>query len=145
MPDRELDKQFINSLCNFEDVLARQPGALFGDDAAPLKHTFADGLYIRQITMPKGMLVTSKIHKTTHPYFILRGTVVVETEAGIVTIKGPYQGITRAGTKRLIYVREETVWITVHATDKTDPVEIEKDIIAEDYNALKEQLCPSQQ
>ena len=30
----------------------------------PLKHYFTKGLYCREIFMPKGTLLTSKIHKT---------------------------------------------------------------------------------
>ena len=52
----------------FEERLSKVPGAKTGDAIAPLKHTFLDGSYMRQITMPKGMLLTSKIHKIRHPY-----------------------------------------------------------------------------
>jgi len=131
----EARKKVRSSIVKFEEALAKLPGAMAGD-AYPLKHTFADRLYIRQITMPKGLLVTSKIHKFAHPYFILKGDVSVLTEEGTVRIKAPYSGITSPGTKRLIYNHEETVWITVHFTDKTDLNEIEKDIIAKDFEEL---------
>ena len=37
--------------------------------AMPLKHHIKDGIYTREIFMPKGMLVLSFIHKTNHPSF----------------------------------------------------------------------------
>jgi len=49
-------KEMITKMNEFEAVLGSMPGAKFGDDACPLKHTFADGLYIRQMIAPKGML-----------------------------------------------------------------------------------------
>ena len=67
----------------FEKSLAGVPGAVSGkelDDMCPLKHEYADGCYIRQIFMPKGTIITSKIHKVRHPYFILTGEVNVVTE-----------------------------------------------------------------
>ena len=127
-------------MLELDEALAQVDGAIFGDDAAPLTHTFGDGLYIREITMPKGMLVTSKLHKTTHPYFVLKGDVSVETETGTVRIKAPYWGITKAGTKRILYIHEETIWVTVHATQETDLEKIEKEIIADNYNDLLEHL-----
>ena len=121
-------------ICNFEEMLGNHPDAMFGD-CFPLKHTFATGLYIREITMPKGAILTSKIHKVTHPYFVLKGDVSVLTaEKGVVRIKAPYCGITPAGTKRVLHVHEETVWVTVHRTDETDLKKIEEEIIAENFN-----------
>ena len=43
----------------------------------PLVHRFTEGLYVREIFMPAGSLITSKIHKTQHQYFILKGAVSV--------------------------------------------------------------------
>ncbi len=128
------------SIVVFENALATLPGAMFGDACAPLEHTFGDNLYIRQITMPAGMVLTSKIHKTTHPYFIMRGDVSVVTEEGTVRIKGPYWGMTKAGTKRALQIHEETVWITVHSTKETDLEKIEEEVIAKDYKSLPEHV-----
>jgi len=122
----------------FEDFLTTVPGAKFGDAACPLKHTFADGVYIREITMEKGLICTSKIHKKEHPYFVLQGDVTVVTETETVRIKAPHWGITTPGTKRVLYVHETTVWATVHRTNETDLAKIEDEIIAKDYAELSE-------
>lgn len=122
-------------ILEMEKRIAELPGAMFGD-CFPLKHTFVDGAYVREITMPKGALLTSKIHKIRHPYFVLKGDVSVLTENGVVRIKAPYSGITPAGTKRVLYCHEETVWTTVHITDETDLEKIEKQIIAENYGEM---------
>jgi len=136
-----------NKIMEFENRLAKVPGAKVGDDCCPLKHTFADGCYIRQITMPKGMVLTSKIHKTEHPYFVMKGDCSVMTDDKVIRIKAPYWGITKPGTKRILYMHEETVWCTVHVTDSTDLKEIENQIIAPDFKNVIEskvkggQLC----
>ena len=89
----------------------------------PLKHTFIPGFYIREIFMPKGEegkvnLVTSRVHNTFHPFFILKGKVAVFSENdGEQIIEAPYSGITEPGTRRVLKIYEDTVWVTVHATD----------------------------
>ena len=104
---------------------------------AALSHEFGDGIYVRECTLPTGMLLTSKIHKTNHPYFILSGRGRVLTEEGVKEIVGPCHGITPAGTKRLIYVLEDMVWCTAHATRHTDLKKIEKQIIAKDFSEFR--------
>lgn len=129
-------------ICMFEKAMKKMPGTMIGD-CCPLKHTFVDGAYVREITMPKGLLLTSKIHKVKHPYFIMKGEVSVfnSEEGKAVRIKAPYSGITPAGTKRILYIHEETVWTTVHVTEKTDLKEIEKEIILPSYDAItKEEI-----
>ena len=133
-------KVMINKMLEFEDAIGRVPGAKFGDDACPLKHTFADGLYIREMKAPKGMINVSKLHKTNHPYFILEGDVSILTEKGIIRLKGPCSGITKAGTKRIVYFHEDTTWITVHATQETDLEKIEEEVIAKTYDKLPESV-----
>lgn len=105
----------------------------------PLEHVFTPGLYARTIRMPKGALVTSKIHKTEHPFVITQGKVVVWTEdEGAKLITAPYQGVTKPGTRRVLYVVEDTVWTTYHAValmglpGVTDPAAVlaEKDVEA---------------
>lgn len=121
------------SILAVEERMKNRSDVMIGD-CFPLKHTFVDGAYVREIRMPKGALLTSKIHKICHPYFVLEGDVSVLTENGVQRIKAPYSGITQPGTKRILYIHEDTTWVTVHVTNKTDPDEIEKDIIAESYD-----------
>lgn len=131
-------KSLITKMLEFESALGNMPDAKFGDDACPLNHFFADNLYIRQMTAPKGMLNTSKLHKTNHPYFILKGDVSIVTGNGILRIKAPHFGITKAGTKRIVFFHEDTVWITVHSTNETDLKKIEDEVIAKSYDELPE-------
>jgi len=132
-------QKFRKDMGLFEKALSNLPGAKFGDAGAPLKHTFVPGAYIREITMPAGLILTSKIHKVEHPYFVLRGKCEVVTEEGKVLIEAPYWGITKAGTKRALHIIEETVWCTVHSnpSNTQDLKEIEKDVIANSFVDLQ--------
>lgn len=100
----------------------------------PLTHRFTDGMYIREIFMPAGTLLTSKIHKTNHPYVVTKGKCKVFDGNKIEHIEGPHTGITVPNTRRLLYIEEDTTWITFHVTDKTDVNEIEKEIINDREN-----------
>lgn len=133
-------EEFRAGILDFEEKLKKVPNVLVGHEAdeatCPLKHTFVDGAYIREIFMPKDTLLTSKIHKIKHPYFIMSGDVSIATEEGIKRIKAPYCGVTTAGTKRLLYMHEDTVWITVHVTKETEIEKIEKEIISINFEEL---------
>lgn len=138
-------KLLYDKMVEFEQAIGQQLGAKFGDDCCPLEHNFADGLYIRKMTAPAGMINVSKLHKTNHPFFILEGDVSILTEKGIVRITAPHFGITKAGTKRVVYFHEDTIWITVHATEETDLQKIEDEVIAKTFDELPErtELCHS--
>ena len=157
LEDVERITKFRELIMDFEEQLVTLPGA-YGDpntpgrsedanEINPLKHTIVGGLYIREIFMPKGQLISTGIHKKEHPYFILQGEVSVLTDQGIKRVKAPYHDITKPGTKRLIFIHEDTIWITVHATEKESVEEILEDILAKDFNdpdlnleALQKQL-----
>jgi len=129
-------RNYRKNVVDLEDAINATPGSHKGD-YYPLKHTFADGMYIREISMPKGALFVTKIHKFTHPYFVLKGDVSVLTEEGVIRIKAPYSGITKAGTKRVLYCHEDTVWTTIHKTDKTDLKKIEEEVIAKNFDEIE--------
>lgn len=81
----------------------------------PLIHRFAENMYIREIFMPKGALLTSKIHKTQHPFTVAFGAAAVSIDGEEWEEFGaPYTGITQPGTRRILYILEDCSWITYH-------------------------------
>jgi hypothetical protein len=109
----------------------------------PVTHRFTPGLYIREIFMPKNTILTSLLHLTTHPYFIMQGEFSVwHRGIEVQRIKAPYTGITEAGTRRLLYIHEDTIWTTCHVTDLTDPDEIIESITSNDFNPLVDKTTP---
>lgn len=108
----------------------------------PLVHRFTPGIYVREIFMPKGALIVSKIHKTEHPFTISKGRVrVLIPGEGVVELSAPYTGVTKPGTRRVLYILEDCVWTTYHPTDKTTPEEVEEDIIEKrDLSSVRETM-----
>ena len=104
----------------------------------PLNHRFTKGLYVREIFMPAGSLITSKIHKTQHQYFVLKGSVSVWIDGGEEHhIEAPYIGITEPGTRRVLYVWEDCIWATAHPNPDDENLEqIEERIIEKHDNPL---------
>jgi hypothetical protein len=101
-----------------EYQLSQMPDGYF-----PTEHLFLPGMYLRKIFMPAGSLLTSMKHKTQHPFLIESGKLRVMDQTGVVDYEAPVLGITEAGTKRVLYIYEDTTWVTFHANPEniTDP------------------------
>ena len=107
------------------------------DDSVNLDpvNLFAPGIYVRVLEMKAGACIVSKIHKTEHFAVVLKGRCTVTMQDGTTEeIIAPRLFKTQPGTQRALYIHEDTTWATFHPTDKTDVDEIEKDVIAEDWN-----------
>lgn len=102
----------------------------------PLFHTFNDGVYTREIHMPKGYAVVGRLHKKGSVIYMLKGKAFVADENHTRTIRAPAKFICKGGVKRMLYILEDTIWLDIHATDKTTIEEAEMDIFAESYEEL---------
>lgn len=107
-----------------EDALRTLPQA----DLPPV-HTLTAGLYSRRLFMPAGSVIVSKIHRRQHQYVVLSGRATVLTESGATMISGGHSGITEPGTRRVLFIHEDSDWMTFHPTDQTTMEDIEADLI----------------
>lgn len=107
-----------------------------GPEAAPLKHTFCNGIYLREIHLPRNYFIIGKIHKQEHPSFISKGACVVMTEEGVETLEAPKTFISPCGVKRFLFTLTETIWTTVHRTDATTVEEAEQELFTMDYKQI---------
>lgn len=88
----------------------------------PVNHMFSGGVYAREITIPKGTLLTGRIHKFDHFDIMLSGDVTVSTDSGEVKrLTGLNIMEGKAGKKRAGYTHEDTHWITFHSAEERDP------------------------
>ena len=139
------------AILTIEKALLEHPERIFGNqdivtvhgdnELCPLKHSFTNGMYVREIFIPAGFLIVGKIHKHDHPNFLLKGKVRILTEfEGESIIEAPMSIISKAGTKRALFTLEDTIWVTVHLnpnghTEFCD--ELEDEIIAKNYSELE--------
>lgn len=130
-------KEFRKNILDFAEVVKAHPNSLLGDnDYCPLKHSFSDGIYVREIFIPAHTYVVGKIHKHSHPNFLMSGEVNVVTHEGSFTIKAPCSMISTQGTQRALYTLTDTTWITVHLnpSNTQDLQVLEEQIIAKSYD-----------
>jgi hypothetical protein len=120
------------------------PDVVVGNsEQLPLKHTFCDGIYIREIIIKKGILAIGKIHKHDHAFFLLKGSLMLFTETGVEEIVAPFYGKSKAGTKRVVYANQDCIFVNVHPnSDNVKNIdELEKKFVVssfEEYNKHKQ-------
>jgi len=112
------------------DVATRR-GKLFALESAmlaekqvdiPVNHRFCGGMYAREITIPKGTLLTGRIHKFEHFDIMLSGDISVSTDTGeIKRLTGLNIMEGKPGKKRAGYAHADTHWITFHSAEECDP------------------------
>lgn len=113
-----------------------------------LTHVHTPGLYGRHWSAKADTLWVTRVHLIEHQFVILKGKVSVWIDGEETVYEAPYHGITKPGTRRVLYLWEDTEWMTFHpnpanlnedefvqmATEKHD----NKLFNAEDEKLLKE-------
>lgn len=86
----------------------------------PAIEDFSNGLYTREIIIPKDTLLTGRIWKHDYVDIMLSGDITVGTADGVKRLTGPNICDGSAGRKRAGYAHEDTHWITVHRVDQME-------------------------
>jgi len=92
----------------------------------PIRHSFAPGIYAREMSIPEGTLLIGKIHKHRHHNFLMQGSIIVLTEdEGVKLLQAPLMIVSEPGTQRIGYAVTDTIWTTVHENkDNTEDLAI---------------------
>ena len=108
----------------------------------PIKHTFADGVYIRQMDMIKDSVVVGAIHKHLHAWFLLTGHITVATEETTEDYIAPCYVVSTPGVKRVILANEDSIFVNVHKnpSNTKDIDKLEKEIVALNYKEYEEYI-----
>ena len=119
------------------NIVTHQDSNLF-----PLKHTFADGIYVRQMSMGIGTVVVGAIHKHLHVWFLLSGHISVATEENVEDYIAPCYVVAKPGTKRVIYANEDSIFVNIHKnpTNSQDIEWLEKEIVAKTREEYEEYI-----
>jgi hypothetical protein len=138
------NEQKINALTNIlidaenGETIVGNGKEIIHHDIVPLKHTFADQVYIRQMDINKGVLVIGAIHKHLHVWFLLTGNLTVATKEGVEDFIAPCYVVSQPGAQRVIYANEDSIFVNIHKnpTNSKNIDELEKEIVSinkEDY------------
>lgn len=110
-----------------------------------VKHTFAEGMYIRELFIPKGVLVVGKRHRKKTMNMLVKGKMTIYDEHKSFEVEAPFMAETEPFTKKCGFAHEDSIWVNIHVTNETDLDIIEKQFIIEESEYLeldnKEKKC----
>jgi len=138
---KQIEDYFV-SIADGVNVIGNGREITYGEGLWDYKHSFADGIYIREMRMKQGQLGFSAIHKHSYGFFLLSGILASSKEEGIEEFVAPCYIISPQGAKRIVYAIEDCVITTVHAnpTNTEDLDELAKINVVFDWDKYEEYL-----
>jgi len=111
-------------------------------DEFPLKHSFADSVYVRQMNMKAGSAVIGHIHNHEHVWFLLTGHLAVATEKMVEEHISPCYVVAQPGSKRVIYALEDSIFVNIHKNPNNtrNIEELEKEIVSTTFKEYEEYI-----
>jgi len=142
---REKILEFENALINIADgvnIEGDGKHVVTESKIAPIKHAFADSIYVRQMDMTKDSIVVGAIHKHLHVWFLLTGHVTVTTEDTTEDYIAPCYVVSTPGVKRVILANEDSIFVNIHKnpSNTEDIDQLEKEIVALSYEEYEEYI-----
>jgi len=113
---------------NTAEIFAQKEGT-FECDLGTVHH-FSDGLYAKEMHIPKGYVAGSHAHSYSHLSILSKGKVVVKTDEFVKEFTAPACIEIKAGIHHMIEALEDAAWFCVHATDETDVNKIDEVLIS---------------
>ena len=140
---RVISKEFINKVETLENAMLNSDDiriAKGNSDMFPLKHSFSEGVYIREMFMQKGGLVIGKLYKISHTWFLLKGELEVATDEGLNYYIAPCYVHAPEGTKRVLHAIEDVIFVNVYPNPDniTDIEQLEDMLTCRSYEKYKE-------
>jgi quercetin dioxygenase-like cupin family protein len=96
------------------------------NDMLDVQHFFAAGLYAKQMTLNVGGYITGHVHLYDHMSILAKGSVVVNLDGVKKQYNAPAVITVKKGQAHDVYPLTDSVWYCLHATDLTDPDEIDE-------------------
>lgn len=126
-----------NQVLALEEAIRETPEQV--DLEALTSHYFAEGIYLRELRIPAGVVVVGKIHRTQHLTIICSGTVKITTDHGTREITGPAVFVSEPGAKKAAYAVTDVVVMNPHPAETKDLQALEKHFIAPSFEALEQE------
>ncbi len=84
----------------------------------PIKHSFAPGVYMREIFMPAGSFIIGHEHRTEHLNVIRTGRASVMMDGIIHQLKAGDTILSQPGVRKVLYIHEDMSWATIHPIER---------------------------
>ncbi len=131
--------KFTNPLQVRKDILDLEAAMELASDYLikfKTTHRFINGIYAREVFIPKGSLLIGRIHKHACISIMNSGDKSTLSEDGAARIKAPFATISKPGIKRVGYAHEDTIWTTIHATNERDLKKVEDELFCDHYDGV---------
>ena len=102
----------------------------------PVRHSFSEGVYLREMFMPADTGVVGKRHRHRHAFVLMFGDISIMANGEVLRIQGPHVIDSEPGAKRAIYAHAPSAMMTVHLTNETNLEKIESQVIMPDDDEL---------
>lgn len=97
-----------------------------------IAHHFGGGVYAKETHVRAGHVLVQHMHEHAHLSVLAAGTVEVMVDGVRSVVAGPACLTIEAGKHHGIRALTDAVWFCIHATDCTDPAQVDEVLIAED-------------
>ncbi len=99
-------------------------------------HHLCEGVYTRELHIPAGVGLVGRVHLYDQTNVVAKGKIRVTTDDGVQVLEAGAVFVSKAGTKRSGTALEDTVWLTIHRTELTEPDDIVHTVTVRDYSDL---------
>ena len=89
-------------------------------------HHFSDGLYAKQMVIPKGFIAGQHKHHYSHLSILAKGHVIVRTDESAIEYIAPTCIEIKAEIFHTIEALEDSAWFCIHATEATNEKDTDK-------------------
>ena len=96
-----------------------------------IQHHFSDGIYAKEMHLPKDHYAVSHKHNYDHLSVLWSGTARVEVDGKEVVHTAPAFIKIKANAEHKITAVDDVIWYCVHETDETDADKIDRALIME--------------
>ena len=103
-----------------------------------VEHRFSDGVYVRQILMPRGDTVIGAKHRTRHLNIIQQGRAAVIMDGELQIIQAPMIFESAPGVRKVLHILDgPMIWATVHVTTERDLDKLQEQLIEHSQTFLE--------
>lgn len=100
----------------------------------PVRHYFSEGLFAREITIPKGTVLVGVVHKQDSLVIVSSGVLRYVTDDGVKEVSAPATLTVKAGMKNCGFAVETVVWTNIYPNPDNEK---NLDVLCERYTEAK--------
>ena len=97
------------------------------------KHYFIDGVYVRSVRVPAGMIIIGKIHNFESIGALIEGRMKLFNNNNMEVVNAPFIQVSPEGIKRVGLAETDCTFISIHKTSKNNIEEAENELISNSY------------